>query len=242
MAAITSDMTQSECRCPKGGRTPPLEQGDRLSRIEFFQRYEAMPPNVKAERIEGMVHMAAALTFEFHGQPHADIITWLGVYRAATPGVVAGDNSTILLDTDNDPQPDACLRILPTHGGQTRINQDGYIEGAPELIVEVTASTVSFDLGAKLNTYRRNGVREYVVYRVYDGEFDWFVLRQGNYVRLNPDARNIYRSEVFPGLWLKADVFIAANLAEVLSVLKDGRDSAEHQEFVGRLALATKTM
>ena len=231
MPAITSDMMRSSRR---------LEQGDRLSRAEFFRRYEAMPPNVKAERIEGMVHMAAAVTFDFHGQPHADVITWLGVYRAATPGVMAGDNSTILLDTDNDPQPDACLRILPTHGGRTRTDKDGYIEGAPELIVEVTASTVSFDLGAKLNTYRRNGVREYVVYRVYDGEFDWFVLRGGDYVRLNPDTQNIYRSEVFPGLWLKANAFVAANLAEVLSVLKDGLDSAGHQEFVRRLA-STKT-
>ena len=240
MAAITSDMTRSERRPAKAGRTPPLEQGDRLSRAEFFRGYEAMPPNVKAERIEGMVHMAAAVTSEFHGQPHADIITWLGVYRAATPGVVVDDNSTVLLDTDNDPQPDACLRIPPTHGGATRTNKDGYIEGAPELIVEVTASTVSFDLGAKLNTYRRNGVREYLVYRVYDGQFDWFVLRGGDYLRLNPDAQNIYRSEVFPGLWLKADAFVAAKLAEVLSVLEAGLDSAEHQEFVRRLALTTK--
>jgi hypothetical protein len=104
----------------------------------------------------------------------------------------------------------------------------------------VTASTVSFDLRAKLNTYRRDGVREYLVYRVYDCEFDLFVLRDGEYVRFNPDARNIYRSEVFAGRWLKADAFVAANLAEVLSVLKDGLDSAEHQEFVRRLASTTK--
>jgi hypothetical protein len=159
MPAITSDMTRSERRTASDGRIQPLEQGDRLGRAEFFRRYAAMPPIMKAERIEGMVHMAAAVTSEFPGQPHADVMTWLGVYRSATPGVIADDNSTVLLDAENDPQPDACLRILPTHGGRTRTNTDGYIEGSPELIVEVTASTVSFDLGAKLNTYRRNAVK-----------------------------------------------------------------------------------
>ena len=141
-----------------------------------------MPPNVKAERIEGIVYMpAAAVTAEFHGVPHADVLAWLGTYKAATPGVEAADNSTIALDLDNDPQPDACLRILNSHGGSTKINSEGYIEGAPELIVEVAASSVSFDLGAKLGAYRRNGVREYIVHRTYDGELDWFVLRDGQY-------------------------------------------------------------
>ena len=217
---------------------PPLEQGDRLTRTEFLCRYEAMPPGViKAERIEGMVHIATpGLTTEFHGQPHAGLMWWLGAYRVETPGIVASDNSTVRLDTDNDPQPDGLLRILPTHGGRTTITKDGYIVGAPELIVEVAASSVSFDLGAKLQTYRRNGVNQYVVHRTYDGAIDWFVLRDGQYERLKPDDQGIYRSEVFPGLWLKADAFVAGKLAEVSTVLQRGIHSAEHDEFVRKLA------
>jgi Uma2 family endonuclease len=195
-----------------------------------------MPPRVKAERIEGIVHMpAAAVTAEFHGQPHAHVLAWLGVYEAATPGVVAADNSTVALDIDNDPQPDACLRILTSHGGAAKLNAEGYIEGSPELVVEVAASTLSFDLGTKLNAYRRNGVREYIVLRTYDGELDWFVLCDGQYQRLSPDEQGIFQSQIFPGLWLKADALIGGKIAEVLTVLQQGTASAEHSQFVDAL-------
>jgi Uma2 family endonuclease len=224
-------------------RVPPLEQGDRLTRDEFFRRYALMPDNVKAERIEGMVHMAAAaVSAEFHGQPHADILGWLAAYRAATPGVVVADNSTILLDTDNDPQPDACLRVLPSHGGPTKIDEKGYIVGSPDLIVEIAASSMSYDLHAKLNVYRRNGVQEYIVWRTYDEELDWFVLREGQYERASIDSEGLYRSRVFPGLWLKADALLSGELAEVLAALQKGLASEEHVAFVKGLGeIASKT-
>jgi Uma2 family endonuclease len=196
-----------------------------------------MPPKVKAERIEGIVYMPAAATnAEFHGQPHAHMITWLGVYESLTPGVVTADNSTTALDIDNDPQPDASLRILPPHGGRAKLDAEGYIEGSPELIVEIAASSMSYDLGVKLNAYRRNGVREYIVYRTYDGEVDWFILKDDQYARLSPDDQGIIRSEVFPGLWLKPEALIAGKLAEVLAVLQQGLASAEHVEFVKKLS------
>lgn len=217
--------------------TPPLESGDRLSREEFLRRYEAMPENVKAERIEGIVYMpAAAVTADFHGVPHAHLMGWLTWYRAFTPGVEVADNSTTHLDLDNDPQPDACLYVLPSHGGRVKTNEKGYILGAPDLIVEVSGSTASYDLNAKLNAYRRNGVREYLVHRVYDGDFDWFILREGQYDRLAPDAQGIFQSREFPGLWLKPDALLAGDLAEVLRVLQLGLASPEHQAFVQRLA------
>ncbi|MCU0875927.1 MAG: Uma2 family endonuclease, partial [Pirellulaceae bacterium] len=111
----------------------------------------------------------------------------MAVYRAGTPGVEGGDNSTLRLDLDNEPQPDAFLRILPGHGGQSR-NSGKYVAGAPELIVEVAASSVSYDLHDKLRVYRRNGVREYVVWRVGDRAIDWFALREDRYERLALNA------------------------------------------------------
>jgi len=220
---------------------PPLEPGDRLSREEFLRRYEAMPEHVKAERIEGVVYMpAAAVSAGFHGIPHAHLTAWLGWYRAFTPGVEVADNSTILLDLDNDPQPDACLYVLASSGGRVKTDEKQYIVGAPDLIIEVSGSTASFDLGAKLNAYRRNGVREYLVYRAYDGQFDWFVLRDGQFQRLVADAQKIYRSEIFPGLWLKEDAMIAGDLSQVLLTLQAGVASNEHQLFIGRLAAAAK--
>ncbi|NEQ83824.1 MAG: Uma2 family endonuclease, partial [Moorea sp. SIO2I5] len=118
---------------------PPLESGDLLTRQEFEQRYAQMPDVKKAELIEGVVYMASPLRMTQHANPHARIMTWLGTYWSATPGVEVGDNATVRLDADNEPQPDALLRL--TVDGQSRISEDGYVEGAPELIVEIAAST-----------------------------------------------------------------------------------------------------
>jgi Uma2 family endonuclease len=158
----------------------------------------------------------------------------LAVYRAGTPGVEGGDNSTLRLDLDNEPQPDAFLRILPAFGGQSR-NSGKYVAGAPELIAEVAASSVSYDLHDKLRAYRRNEVREYVVWRVWDRAIDWFVLRDDRYERLAPDAAGQYRSEIFPGLWLDPAALLHGNLAQVIAVLQQGLASPEHAEFVSRL-------
>lgn len=119
---------------------PPLENGDKLTRTEFERRYHAMPNLKKAELIEGVVYVPSPLRIKSHGEPHAYTMAWLGVYKAATPGVGFADNTTVLLDADNEPhepQPDALLRI--EQGGQSRINQDDYLEGAPELIIEIAA-------------------------------------------------------------------------------------------------------
>ena len=211
---------------------PPLQTGDRLTHAEFLKRYELMPPHIKAERIEGIVYMAAAaVSAGFHGRPHIDMATLLGVYLSMTPGVTAADNSTLFLDIDNDPQPDACLYILPSHGGRTKMTEEGYIEGSPELIVEIAASSVSFDLGAKLNAYRRNGVQEYIVHRTYDGEIDWFVLRDGQYEKQPVDAEGLHRSEVFPGLWMDAQAMIEGNLAKALAALQTGITCEAHTRF-----------
>ncbi len=148
-------------------RLPPLRSGDHLTRDEFERRYRAMPAVHKAELIEGVVYMPSPVSAEDHGEPHFDLNGWLFVYRAHTPQVRGGDNATLRLDLDNEPQPDGYLRLLPECGGQARL-VDGYVTGAPELIVEVAASSASYDLHEKLNAYRRNGVREYVVWRVWD--------------------------------------------------------------------------
>lgn len=213
---------------------PPLENGDKLTRVEFERRYSAMPNLKKAELIEGVVYMASALRITQHGEPHADIIGWLSFYKAFTPNLQLGDNCTVRLDLDNEPQPDALLRI--ELGGQSTISQDGYVEGSPELIVEIAASTVSLDLHEKLKVYRRNQVQEYLVWRVLDGEFDWFRLNAGEYIKLEPNEDGIISSQIFPGLWLDRAALLAGNLAKVLEVVQQGLASQSHQDFVQELA------
>ena len=214
---------------------PPLENGDRLTRDEFERRYNAMPPHVRAELIEGVVVMASPVRFSGHGSEHFDLIGCLSIYRAATPGVMGGDNATVRLDLANEPQPDICLLIDPARGGAAKIDKDGYIEGAPELVAEVAASTVSQDLGPKLNAYQRNGVREYVVWRVQDAAIDWFVLRNGRFERLQPGSDGITRSEVFPGLWLDASALLKGDLARVHAVLRGGIADPAHVAFIARI-------
>jgi Uma2 family endonuclease len=215
------------------GRIPPLQNGDRLTRPEFERRYAAMPHVKKAELIEGVVFMPCPVSNE-HAEPHFDLISWLGFYRAATPGISGGDNGTLRLDLDNEPQPDAFLRILTENGGQARVDEDGYVSGAPELVAEVARSSVSIDLHAKLNAYRRNGVREYLVWRVEDRTIDWFILRDGRYEPLTFGADGLYRSEILPGLWLDAAALLRGDLLTVFQTVQRGLESPEHAAFLHR--------
>ena len=83
-------------------------------------------------------------------------------------------------------------------------------------------------------------MREYIVWRVLDAEFDWFVLRGGKYERLEPSADGLLRSIVFPGLWLDPDAMIRGDMASALAVLEQGLNSSEHAEFRAKLAAFEK--
>ncbi|XWK86154.1 MAG: Uma2 family endonuclease [Phormidium sp.] len=213
---------------------PPLEGGDRLSRDEFERRYTASSHIKKAELIEGVVYMAAAVRAKSHGQPHGRIITWLGVYEAATSGVSLFDNSTVRLDENNEPQPDALLRIEV--GGNSQVTDDDYIEGAPELVAEIAASSASYDLYDKKQAYQQNGVQEYLVWQVFEQKLDWFQLENGNYILLQPDENGVIKSQVFPGLWLAVNELLSGNMATVLTVLQEGLKSPEYAEFFHKLS------
>ena len=240
---VSPEVPEDHRSAVRGERTPfvgtrpfPLENGDRLTRREFERRYAARPDIKKAELIEGVVHMPSPVRFASHGEPHSWVLTWLGTYCASTPGVRVADNTTVRLDSNNEPQPDALLRIEPEAGGRSRLSDDDYVEGAPELVVEIASSSAAYDLHDKLRAYLRNGVREYVVWRVYDAALDWFVLQDGNYIPLAPDTTGgVIRSEVFPGLRLAVDALLVGDVARVLAVLQEGIGTAEHAEFVRRL-------
>ncbi len=233
MATVAEPKIQDK---PVQPSLPPLENGDRLTRAEFERRYDAMPGLKKAELIEGVVYMPSPVRLRRHGEPHGLTMGWLTVYRAGTPGVISADNASARLDEDNEPQPDALLMIDPERGGRARISDDDYVEGAPELVVEVGSSTVGIDLNLKLHVYRRSGVREYVVWRVQDRKIDWFVLRDGEFILLDPDEKGHYRSTTFPGLWLDATALVAGDMAKVLDVVRQGLAAPEHAKFVSDLA------
>lgn len=200
---------------------PPtlLDSGDRLSREEFHRRYSERPDIRRAELVEGVVYVPSPTRFTWHDKPAATMILWLGTYVLTHPGLEVGGSATICLDEHNEVQPDAFL-FRPDPGGTgPRINADDYIEGAPQLVVEVAASSVAYDLHDKKEAYRRTGVLEYLVWRVLDNAFDWFRLRAGEYVRIEPDERGVLESEVFPGLRLNVPKLLAGDTAGVLAEL-----------------------
>ncbi|MGL5063752.1 MAG: Uma2 family endonuclease [Microcoleus sp.] len=238
-------MTQTSVRSTKNvePQTPvveesetilPLENGDRLSRDEFHDRYLAMPHVKKAQLIEGVVYMPSPVRHRRHGKPHAAIIAWLSDYWLATPGVDLGIETSVFLDGDNEPQPDALLRI--ENGGNSQITEDDYVQGAPELIVEIAASTASYDLHDKKKAYRRNGVQEYIVWQINKNRLHWFRLEKGKYVSIKPDDNGVIRSVIFPGLRLAVPALLSGNLAQVMAVLQEGINSDEHHEFVESLS------
>ena len=215
---------------------PPLESGDRLNRYEFEQRYNAMPHLKKAELIEGVVYVPGARGFRSHAQPHGNLIGCLGNYTVATPGIELGIEPSVRLDLDNEPQPDAVLMIEEQAGGQARLSEDDYIEGAPELVAEIAASSAAIDLGDKKRAYRRNGIREYIVWQVFEQKLDWFYLQEGEYISLPVGEDGVIWSQVFPGLWLAANDLLSGNMGRVLAVLQSGLAAPEHTAFVQQLS------
>jgi len=213
----------------------PLNSGDRLSLPEFERRYQAHPEIKKAELIEGVVYVASPVLADLHADPHFDVITWLGTYRAMTPGVRGSDNATLRLDLKNEPQPDALLRLPTRAGGRAYTAEDGYLEGAPELVVEIAASSASYDLNQKKRVYARNHIPEYLIFQTYEQRVHWFVLRAGVYEALTGDAKGVLRSEVLPGLWLQPDALWTGDMVKVLAVLQEGLASPEHSAFVEKL-------
>lgn len=218
---------------------PELVAGDRLTCGEFERRYLSSPHIRKAELIGGVVYVASPVA-DVHGPAHSDLDGWLFCYRMKTPHLISSIEGTVRLDDQNQPQPDLHLRIDPAHGGRTIRTPDRYVEGAPELVIEIAVSSKSFDLNEKLEAYRHNGAPEYIVWRVLDRAIDWFILRDGRYDRLPLGPDGLYRSEVFPGLWLDPDALIRGDLTAVFQAVQLGVATPEHEAFVARLRAAAQ--
>ncbi len=194
-----------------------------------------MPELKKAELISGIVYMGSPVRIDQHGEPDGLIQGWLCNYSVATPGVKHATNSTTRLGPDDVPQPDGLLRIAAESGGQARVDPKGYLDGAPELVVEVSASSVSLDVREKLASYRRSRVREYLVWRTEDEAVDWWALEEDEFRPLPPEADGTLHSRVFPGLWLEVRALLAGDGPRVMAKLQEGLQSAEHTAFIAEL-------
>lgn len=211
----------------------PLRAGDWLTREEFIQRWNDIPDLKRAELIGGIVYMPSPLSAG-HGRSDARVQLWLGYYAAHTPGCEAGANATwyMLMDA---PQPDGHLRIIQEYGGSSW-EEEIFFHGAPELIVETSLSSSSYDLHQKKELYQAAGVEEYIVILLNGPAVRWHRLVGHRYQEFQITPEGIIKSVVFPGLWLKVDALLTGNSTKLLETLELGLASTEHAEFVDELA------
>jgi Uma2 family endonuclease len=205
-------------RTPKA-QALPLESGDRLARAEFERRYACHPEITKAELVDGVVYVTSPVKIGQHAKPHGALVAWLVAYAAGHQGLTWADNGTVRLDGDTEVQPDV---LLMREGGRASIDEDDFIVGAPELVAEVSASSAGYDLHDKMRAYRRNGVREYVVWQVLEERIDWVRLHEGEYVAVPPDESGVVESAVFPGLRLNVAAMLNGDMKTVLAGLAHG--------------------
>ena len=211
----------------------PLIAGQRLRQGVFHDRYEAMPPGVRAELIGGVVDMPSPVG-DGHSAVHTNAVGWIWLYSSRTPGVDGGDDASTVLDDLAEVQPDVLLRIKPEKGGQTR-KLGNYIGGAPELVIEVANTSRATDLGPKLADYERAGALEYIVFAIDPDEVYWHVRQGDRLVRIHPDPDGLYRSKTFPGLWLDPVALFFDDRPRLIAVLERGFATEEHAAFVAML-------
>ena len=210
-----------------------LVTGMRLTLDEFLSRWEAIPELKKAELIDGVVYVPSPVGID-HGNLDTTIHWWLKQYKAATPGCRPANNATLKM-LGQSPQPDALLRILESHGGQSS-GKGKFFEGAPELAVEICVSSTEVDFGPKRNLYQRAGVQEYITIESFQPRIVWRALVNGKYQMIEPDAGGIFRSRCFPGLWLDSDALYADDEVRMMLALNAGLATPEHAQFVEELA------
>ena len=213
---------------------PPLRDGDRLTSDEFLRRWEATPDLKQAELLDGTVYVPSPVSLP-HGSFPVHLSGWLAYYSAFTPGCQAAGDATWIMGNRNVPQPDIALRILPEKGGQSRV-EGLYAAGAPELIVEIAASSRARDLGPKRHLYQRMQVREYLVVLTDTQQLHWHQLTSEGYRLLDPDPAGIFHSPSFPGLWLDTSALWRNDAAQIFAVLQEGLATPDHAVFVTQLA------
>lgn len=216
---------------------PWLENGERMNAQEFIRRYEQTPPGLQAQLIEGVVYIMASPLRNRHGRSGSHLSGCLFLYSAATPGTEVQDNTTTILGAESVPQPDSALLIRSECGGQSHdgSGDDDYTYGAPELVADVAYSSRSIDLHGKFRDYERAGVREYVICDLRDRLLRWFTLRDGHFTELPVGPDGIYRSLVFPGLWIDPTALLSGNKAGLIAILEQGLASPEHTACVAEI-------
>jgi Uma2 family endonuclease len=234
--AILDDQGSIDATVPDPvAEKPLLYDGQRLDQPTFHELYLQTPEKFRAELIDGVVYVMSSPVSPRHGRPFACMNAAIYNYSIETPGTILQGDTTTKLGPRSEVQPDCALLIDPRFGGQTGEDSKGYTTGCPELVIEISSSTLHLDLNAKKRAYEEAGAKEYLVYDEPHGKFQWFALRHGKLEPLLPSGDGLYRSVTFPGLWLDEAAFVANDGLGLMATLRRGLGSPEHAEFIERL-------
>lgn len=220
--AVSPSVAQSE-----------LVTGSFMSRDEFMKAYEAFPDDTSFELIEGIVQMASPV-HSGHQRCEKILSRILDRFELETPGIEYLCEQTLHLGDDTTLEPDLLARVLPHFGGKCLDTPDGFLSGPPELVIEVSGSSLTNDLNRKRRVYARFGVREYLVFDLADHVCRWFDLTTST--ELEIDIDHICRLKSMPGCWLAIDAIFNDDFRQSIPVIQAGLASPEHRAFVEELA------
>jgi Uma2 family endonuclease len=219
-------------KAPRQQLGTTLENGDHLTQPVFHQRYQDHPEDRKFELVGGIVYMASP-TRGPHGLYHSELNLVLALYKASAPGVEVADNITVILGPNSEPQPDLLLRLTTECGGQSHYNGEQYLVGPPELVVEIAHSTVAIDMNAKREDYLAAGVQEYLVLCIEEQEIHWWHFPSKR--KLKPGKDGLWKSRVFPGLWVDGPALLRRDSQQLVATLQRGLASTDHVNFAQQL-------
>jgi hypothetical protein len=164
-------------------RTPPkilpaLVDGQHLDQPTFHERYEAMPPETRAELIGGVVFMTPPHRLSY-GRMGMLVTGWHSWHEMKTAGLDGANHCTIKMDVQCEVEPECSLRMPETLGGKSWIDEEGYLCGAPEMVVEIDDHSRDLDLILKKSEYERVGILQYLFVGLDPEGIHWFT-RRGN--------------------------------------------------------------
>lgn len=113
-------------------------------------------------------------------------------------------------------QPDVVVMRDPTQGGRAQVDPDGYLTGAPELVIEVAVASLKRDLEQKRRLYERAGVQEYLVWEAEARRLHAWSLKYGRYALPELHTEGVWCSQAFAGLYLDVSALGQLDLAGVL--------------------------
>lgn len=217
---------------PAWNYSPLRHPGDHMSLDEFLDRWNRMPDLKFAELTDGAVYLPLPVSKD-HGFYDSRIQAFCGYYAMRTLGTESGTNGNWLVPSDAAPQPDCAISIAPEYGGRCTVGE-GLAAGVPEMVSEICHSSRAYNLGPKLALYQSAGVNGHLAVLVEERRFEWRMLVNGSYQLLDSDA-NVYRSRIFPGLWINEFAFWKDDSETLLKTLEQGLATREHQTFVESL-------